>query len=221
MKRFVLMLVVIFTSWVWTAMVLVGRDSDAATNSGARNVAATDPSGGDVAAEYERAPVTLDGALLFQVRGLPAYPAKERAQAISKRIEAIAADDTVAAGSLRVVEMEDRTRIMAGRRPRGGLCRCRCRGGRCFPTVIGGKGTDKNRGGDRFLPQCAQPACPALQHVVRTRRDGAIGDRATRHSRRVPQARWARRAPPQVPDRSLGSPVAPAGSGAATEDSGE
>jgi small-conductance mechanosensitive channel len=66
------------------------------------------------AAEYERAPVTLDGTVLFPVRGLPAYPAKERAQTISKRIESIAADRSVAPESLRAVDMEDRTRIMAG-----------------------------------------------------------------------------------------------------------
>jgi small-conductance mechanosensitive channel len=85
----------------------------AATTPTGGNVSATDPSGIE-AAEYERAPVTLDGEVLFQVRGVPAYPAKERAQAISKRIEAIAADRSVTADSLRVVEMEDRTRIMSG-----------------------------------------------------------------------------------------------------------
>ena len=67
-----------------------------------------------MAAEYERAPVTLDGEVLFQVRGIPAYPAGDRAKAISKRIQTIAADESVSAGSLRVSEIEDRTRIMAG-----------------------------------------------------------------------------------------------------------
>ena len=74
---------------------------------------ATNPADID-AAESERAAVKLDGEVLFQVRGIPAYPAEERAKTISKRIEAIAADRSVAAESLRVVEMEDRTRIMAG-----------------------------------------------------------------------------------------------------------
>jgi small-conductance mechanosensitive channel len=50
------------------------------------------------------------------VRGIPAYPAKERAKTIGKRIEAIAADPSVAADSLRVVEMTDRTGIIAGDR---------------------------------------------------------------------------------------------------------
>ena len=73
----------------------------------------SDPSGID-GAESERAPVKLDGQLLFYVRALPAYPAQERAKAIGQRIEEIAADQSVAIDALRVVEMEDRTRILAG-----------------------------------------------------------------------------------------------------------
>ena len=114
MQRFILMMVVIFATSVWALTGLVVCDAGAATTPGARNVAATDPSGVDFAGDYERAAVTLDGEVLFQVRGLPVYPAKERAQAISKRIAAIAADQSVAAGSLRAAEMEDRTRVMAG-----------------------------------------------------------------------------------------------------------
>jgi small-conductance mechanosensitive channel len=67
-------------------------------------------------AEYPRAPVTLDGEALFQVRGIPAYPADERAKAIKQRIEEIAADPAVPIESLRVVDMEDRTRVVAGDR---------------------------------------------------------------------------------------------------------
>ena len=71
---------------------------------------ATDPD-----AELPWAPVEMDGNVLFRVRGVPAYPAEERAKTISKRIEAIAAADrSVAVASLRVIESEDRTRIMAG-----------------------------------------------------------------------------------------------------------
>jgi small-conductance mechanosensitive channel len=73
---------------------------------------ATDPT--DIDADDQHAAVTVDGQVLFQVRGLPAYPAEERANTIRKRIEAVAADRSVAIDSLRVVEMEDRTRIMAG-----------------------------------------------------------------------------------------------------------
>lgn len=86
-------------------------------------VATSSSTGGDVSTpdasqvdglEYERAEVTLDGRVLFQVRGWPAYPADERAKAIRRRIEEIAADSSLALDSLRTVEMEDRTRIVAG-----------------------------------------------------------------------------------------------------------
>ena len=50
------------------------------------------------------------------MRGIPAYPAKERAKTIGNRIEAIAADRSVAADSVSVVEMTDRTGIIAGDR---------------------------------------------------------------------------------------------------------
>jgi len=91
----------------------VGQYAGAVTPPTRGNIAATDPSGID-AAEYERAPVALDGEVLFQVRGISAYPAKERAETIRKRIEAIAADRSVATESLRVVEMGDTSRVMAG-----------------------------------------------------------------------------------------------------------
>ena len=77
------------------------------------NPSSAEQSGID-ALEYERAAIKVDGEVLFQVRGIPAYPAEERAAAIRKRIETIAADQSVAIESLRVVDMEDRTRIMAG-----------------------------------------------------------------------------------------------------------
>lgn len=93
-----------------TLAVLVDHRAGAATRG---NGSATDPSGVD-AAESERAPVRLDGQLLFYVRALPATPAQDRAKTIGQRIEEIAGDRTVDVDSLRVVEMEDRTRILAG-----------------------------------------------------------------------------------------------------------
>jgi small-conductance mechanosensitive channel len=113
MQRSILVMVLVLATITGTLTALVVRDAGAATTQGRGNVSATDPTDID-AAESERAAVKLDGEVLFQVRGVPAYPAKERAQAISKRIEAIAADRSVAAESLRVDEMEDRTMIMAG-----------------------------------------------------------------------------------------------------------
>jgi small-conductance mechanosensitive channel len=86
----------------------------AASTAGKGTTSASAPSGSDEAAEDERATVTLDGEVLFQVRGLPAYPAEERAKTIKQRIAALAADRSVAVDSLQIVEMDDRTRVMAG-----------------------------------------------------------------------------------------------------------
>jgi len=64
----------------------------------------------------ERADVTLDGRALFPVRGTSSFPAEKRAQEIGDRIRAIAADPSIRTDSLRVVEDEDRSRILAGER---------------------------------------------------------------------------------------------------------
>lgn len=63
----------------------------------------------------QTAPVLLDGKVLFQVRGISAYPAEGRAEKISERIEAFAADLTRPITSLRVVEDEGFTIILAGK----------------------------------------------------------------------------------------------------------
>jgi small-conductance mechanosensitive channel len=65
----------------------------------------------------EHADVTLDGVALFRVRGVMALPAERRAQQIRDRIQAIAADPSIRTDSLRVVEAEDRSTILAGERP--------------------------------------------------------------------------------------------------------
>ncbi|HEU4342226.1 MAG TPA: mechanosensitive ion channel family protein [Candidatus Binatia bacterium] len=113
MHRHISMVALVLGTILGTLAMLVSQRVGAATTPARGNVSATDPSDID-AAEYERAPVIVDGQVLFQVRGFPAYPAQERAKTISKRIEVIAADQSVTAGSLAVVEMEDRTRVMAG-----------------------------------------------------------------------------------------------------------
>ena len=64
--------------------------------------------------EIETAPVVIDHMTLFWVRGIKAYPAKERAQNISKRIEQVASDQSIQIGSLTSVEADDRTNLMAG-----------------------------------------------------------------------------------------------------------
>jgi small-conductance mechanosensitive channel len=62
------------------------------------------------------APVRVDGNLLFSVRGIMAYPARERASVIASRITEIADDTTVSAETIAPVESEQSTDIMAGDR---------------------------------------------------------------------------------------------------------
>ena len=73
-------------------------------------------SGPEAEADRPTAFVTVDGRALFRVRGFSAFPAKERAEAIAKRIVAIANDATVSPDSLRAVEAEQVTNILAGDR---------------------------------------------------------------------------------------------------------
>lgn len=67
--------------------------------------------------DVARAAVTLDGEVLFRVRGVTAYPAERRALTVSGRIEAIAADRSVSTNTLHVVEAGDRSNLLAGDRP--------------------------------------------------------------------------------------------------------
>jgi small-conductance mechanosensitive channel len=64
----------------------------------------------------ERAAVKLDGIQLFLVRGAISYPAAQRASAIGDRIRALAADPTVGIDSLRLIEADNQTSILAGDR---------------------------------------------------------------------------------------------------------
>ena len=63
----------------------------------------------DTPPEYLRAAVTLDGKVLFYVRGISSYPAERRAREISEKIRKIAADPSIAADSLRAVEGAEHT----------------------------------------------------------------------------------------------------------------
>ena len=109
----VLMRVLFLSTSVWMLVALVPYNATAATSGTRGKVSATTASNIDGAASDDLAAVTLDGEVLFQVPGVTAYPAAERAQAIRQRIEAIAADRSIAIDSLRVVEMEDRSKIVA------------------------------------------------------------------------------------------------------------
>ena len=65
-------------------------------------------------AETSTAPVTLDGVVLFNVRGVSSLPPEERARRIEERLRAVAADRNIPPESLRMVESEDAIRIFAG-----------------------------------------------------------------------------------------------------------
>jgi small-conductance mechanosensitive channel len=68
-------------------------------------------------AEIQTAPVVLDGALLFPVRGLASFSAEVRAQGIADRLIAVAADPSVPVDAFRIVEADGVRRIVAGDRP--------------------------------------------------------------------------------------------------------
>jgi small-conductance mechanosensitive channel len=68
----------------------------------------------DAATEHERAAVTVDGKVLFHVSGITSFPAPQRALVIRKRIETVAADRSVAADSVRVVEAANGSNVIAG-----------------------------------------------------------------------------------------------------------
>ena len=65
-------------------------------------------------AEISTAPVVVDGRVLFRVRGVTSFPAKERAAAIAERIERIAEDSSAMTGSIRVLEDDGYSSIMVG-----------------------------------------------------------------------------------------------------------
>ena len=65
--------------------------------------------------ELNVAPVVLDGATLFQVRGTSSFPAEKRAQGIADRIKTLAADPTFAPASLTLDRQENTTLIRAGK----------------------------------------------------------------------------------------------------------
>ena len=84
-------------------------------------IAAQERAGESAAAELEAetapsAPVELDGRRLFQVRGVSAYPAEQRAERIQNRIEALARNPDFRAEALRPVESEVGVKITVGDR---------------------------------------------------------------------------------------------------------
>ncbi len=67
-------------------------------------------------APAQSAPVTIDGVVLFSVRGVSSYSAERRAHTIAKTIENLAANPEVSPQSLRLEETPLGTQIMSGSR---------------------------------------------------------------------------------------------------------
>ncbi len=61
----------------------------------------------------ETAPVIVDGVPIFRVRGVPAYPARDRAAVITSKVIAAAKDSTLPTAELELAEKADRTEIVA------------------------------------------------------------------------------------------------------------
>jgi small-conductance mechanosensitive channel len=97
--------------FAWLAATPAVSTSAATGGSAARSTSDV-----ETAPEYQRAAVTLDGRVLFYVRGIAAYPATRRAQEISENIRKIAADPSITPDSLRAVEGAEHTKIVTGDR---------------------------------------------------------------------------------------------------------
>ncbi len=70
----------------------------------------------EMEAAVETAPVTMDGRVLFRLRGVTSFPAKRRAAAVTGRLYELARDASFDPAKLAIVEMERDTRIVAGER---------------------------------------------------------------------------------------------------------
>jgi small-conductance mechanosensitive channel len=86
--------------------------------AGARTVAPADAAAGPGRPELgvPTAPVEVDGAVLFTVRGISAYPAETRAAQIAGRIRAVAEDPRVPVSDVHSVESPGATALWAGDR---------------------------------------------------------------------------------------------------------
>lgn len=73
------------------------------------------PEHDEASAEFQFAPVTLDGETLFQIQGISTLSAQQRADGIVSRIGRFADDATTPVSALRATDEEGRTRIMAGK----------------------------------------------------------------------------------------------------------
>jgi small-conductance mechanosensitive channel len=67
--------------------------------------------------ESNVSPVTIDGAMLFNVRGVSAFPSERRAREISARIEQLAASPGLDPAALKITEQEGSSTILADDQP--------------------------------------------------------------------------------------------------------
>ena len=95
---------ILIAVWATTAAPCIAADQRAAPES----------SGAVAETGVLAAPVTLDGELLFWVRGVTAFPAAQRAAGIAERIRALADDSGFRPETLTVAEETSSTNIMAG-----------------------------------------------------------------------------------------------------------
>jgi small-conductance mechanosensitive channel len=70
-----------------------------------------------VEVDVATAPVEIDGAVLFRLRGASSFPAEKRAQAVTGRIVAAAADPNVSVDAIRVIDGDMFSDITAGDQP--------------------------------------------------------------------------------------------------------
>jgi len=89
----------------------------AAVTAGTAQIHAQTPPPAAVEAEVPTAPVEIDGATLFRVRGVSAYPAEARAQAIQSRIVDAAGNRALALDAIQIVPAGDSLRIVANGQP--------------------------------------------------------------------------------------------------------
>jgi small-conductance mechanosensitive channel len=66
------------------------------------------------ASALDVAPVTIDGSLLFRLRGVSAFSAEDRAQDVMQRIKKVARDHTITREMIVVKALPDRSDILAG-----------------------------------------------------------------------------------------------------------
>ncbi len=77
---------------------------------------AQDSTAAQAGIEQPTAPVVVDGAVLFSVRGVTSYPAERRAADIAHRITEVAADRSLPVESLVIQDTPDGSMVIAGNR---------------------------------------------------------------------------------------------------------